>query len=190
MNIVSDEYDNLKSVVYSDEFAKAWIGFGEPYKKALNLIAKNKEFIASSAKKWGVDPQAIASVIFQEKFMGKWADIKNLVTLPKLIFDESYSFGLSEMQIQTAKRLLKVRGEKGTTRQAIAWLGTEVGAIDLTAQYLKELQEQTGKTDPQQLAQAYNLGADKFNKGYYSNVGRRSKYFQKEIAKALRGEIE
>jgi hypothetical protein len=97
----------------------------------------------------------------------------------------SYSFGVTEMQVNTATRLLKDRGEEGTTRQALSWLGNNASAIDLTAQYLAELQKDIGTDVPYVLAMAYNLGAENIKKGKYSHVGNRSKYFQSEIKKAL-----
>jgi RHS repeat-associated protein len=179
---------NINGIIYTDEFAKAWIGRGKSYQKALELISENRLFIEKSAKNWKIDPQAIASVIFQEKFFGVWADAKNFIGAVKLVWSEDYSFGITEMQVSVAKRLLKERGEEGSVRQAISWLSTNSGAIDLTAQYLRELQNEINETAPHSLAQAYNIGAKTFNKGKYSYVGRRSKLFQKEISKALKGD--
>jgi RHS repeat-associated protein len=188
-----ETYENnirkTQTLLLSDSFAKAWIGYGKPYEHALKLIEKYSADIKQSAEKWNVNSKAIASVIFQEKFYAFWSTVKNVIAAPKLVIkDYTYSFGLTEMQVNTAALLLKERGEKGNIKQAIDWLRKDTLAIDLTAQYLAKIKKDIGNQEPYVLAQAYNLGVDNVKKGKYSYVGNRSKYFQNEIERALKND--
>lgn len=184
--ISENKIDKTHNLLLSDSFAKEWIGYGKPYEYALKLIEKNSDDIKQSAKTWNVDPIAIASVIFQEKFYGVWSVAKNIIGSYKLLLKNyTYSFGLTEMQVNTATELLKERGEKGDVKQAIKWLRDDSLAIDLTAQYLSKVQKDIGPQEPNVFAQAYNIGIESLKAGKYSYVGNRSKYFQSEIKRAL-----
>lgn len=152
----------------------------------LDRIIRYQKYIKESSKHWGIDPMAAASVMFQEKYYGPFASIKNALGAYKLMFgDNSYSFGPMEMQIATAMRLLKARGEPGTRSQSISWLNNDSLAIDLAAQYLRELQDSLPSASPTDLAKAYNLGLDNALAGKKSYVGERSVPCQEEIERAL-----
>jgi len=161
---------------------------GESTKSALTLIAQNRQNILTSAANNKVPAQALASIIFQEKLKGIWADAKNVIAMPKVATNDagSYSFGISEMQIQTAQRL----AGGVSFDEAVALLNNPTTAIDLMGKYVAELQSQIGTNDPNALAQAYNIGAENYNKGKYSTVGLRSVEFQSEISTAVQtGEV-
>lgn len=87
---------------------------GRSKRSALELIQKHSNTINKYAEKYSVDPVAIASVIFQEKYHGAFADGKNWIALN--IFDDrdvesgpnTRSYGLAEMQLKLAGELLGI----------------------------------------------------------------------------------
>ncbi|MCQ2109110.1 MAG: hypothetical protein MJZ05_10160 [Fibrobacter sp.] len=172
--------ENLLDKVIRSQCSSIWTP------NVLDKIAKRRNLIKRSSERWGIDPMAAASVMFQEKYYGFFADAKNALGAYKLMIgDDSYSFGPMEMQVKTAMRLLKVRGERGTRSQAISWLSHEPLAIDLAVQYLRELQNNLPSAGPTDLAKAYNLGLENALAGKRSYIGQRSESCQEEIEHAL-----
>lgn len=170
---------------------------------ALKIIAKNRERIHAIAKLLDVDPMAIASVIFQEKYAGVFADLKNMAAF---VIDggvndktsETRSYGLAEMQIGLAAELLGIDlskpGAKKEVYKALLDDNCSIGLIGLNIK--KNEKEMNVKLKGATAGYLHNMGV----KGYrdfingkkregYDRVPKRSLEYQNAIRDALNGKI-
>jgi RHS repeat-associated protein len=187
-------YAHLNPVRYMDPD-------GNSVDSALALISEHRDTIKTAAARHGVSAQAIASIIFQEKFKGFGAALKNA---PARLHAEWFSspkanersFGLAEMQVQLAAKLLGLDVSKPEERdKAIATMKNDAGAIDLIARELAMYQSEFGVSlDVKAATIAHNAGRaglKSFLEGKVSDekakgkVYSRSWPFQKQIREAL-----
>lgn len=81
-----------------------------PVPDGLRMVAYLRNEIKASGEKNGVDPQIVASIVFEEKMHGVWAYRKNLlsfyINLGEVYPHNSYGFG--EMQVGLAAELLNI----------------------------------------------------------------------------------
>ena len=179
---------------------------GRSINSALMLIKKHRNTIKNMAQKYNVDPVGIASVIFQEKYHGIFADAKNLIAL---IYDggvhddspSTRSYGLAEMQIKLAGELLgidpNVSGGKAKIYEAL--LNDEI-SIELIAKNIAKNEKDMGiKLKGSAAGFAHNMGVDGY-KRYLSTdiekrdkpndrVAKRSVNYQFAIKAALEGKL-
>lgn len=87
---------------------------GRDVKSAIRLIRIHRETINKVADDYSVSPVGIASIIFQKKYHGVFADAKNCIALN--FFGrgdiesglDTRSYGLAEMQLKLAGELLGI----------------------------------------------------------------------------------
>lgn len=180
---------------------------GRDVKSALQLIKKHREKINRAAEYYSVDPVGIASVIFQEKYHGIFAEAKNWIALN--IFDggdvesgpDTRSYGLAEMQLKLAGEFLGIdpKENTGKTRIYEALLNDEI-AIELIAKNIVKNETEMGrKLKGYEAGFAHNMGVEGYRK-YLSpvvekknkpsdRVPTRSKNYQHAIQQALEGNV-
>ena len=175
---------------------------GESPESALKLISKHSDKINHVAKILGVDPVGIASVIFQEKYHGVFADLKNVGAFIKDggVNDASpstRSYGLAEMQLGLAAELLsKDINEPGTKKEMYETLKKDNWSITLIGAYIKRNQNELGhKLEGAAAAGAHNMGASGYKdyvdgKRGLKDVAKRSIDYQQAIRNALDGIID
>ncbi len=81
-----------------------------PIPEGLRMVAYLRNEIKTAGIKNGVDPQIIASIVFEEKMHGVWAYRKNLLAF-YLNLGEVYphnSYGFGEMQVGLAAELMSI----------------------------------------------------------------------------------
>jgi len=177
---------------------------GESVKSALKLIKSNRDSINRAASIFEIDPVGIASVIFQEKYYGLFADAKNCATfIVDCSFDvnddtpKTRSYGLAEMQLQTAADLLGENiDEPGVKKKMYDLLCDDAWSIALIAAYIKKNEKILNrKLNGYEAGYAHNMGAKRYN-DYLNNknppnnkVPKRSENYQKSIKDALNGVI-
>jgi hypothetical protein len=121
-----------------------------PY-SALSLVREHRETIHKYAAQHGVNPQAIASIIFQEKFHGYGAAVKNIPAAIDAIGNFSAvanerSIGLAEMQVLRAGELLDLDiSQPEARKRVLAALGNPDSAIDLIARNIADYQTLVGR---------------------------------------------
>ena len=174
---------------------------GNSAKSALKLIAKHKDTIMKMAERFDVDPVGIASVIFQEKYHGIFADIKDLGTyiLDGGVKDDTKptrSYGLAEMQLQLAAELIgKDINEPGVPEEVFRLLQYDTISIAFIAANIKRNEIILGKKlYGHNAAIAHNMGAKGYidfflGKREISNVASRSVNYQEAIRNALKGVV-
>lgn len=180
---------------------------GRSKRSALELIQKHSNTINKYAEKYSVDPVAIASVIFQEKYHGAFADGKNWIALN--IFDDwdvesgpnTRSYGLAEMQLKLAGELLgiDVNESGGKLKIYEALLNDEISIELIAKNIVKNETEMKRKLNGYEAGFAHNMGVAGFRK-YLSpfvekkdkpsdRVAKRSENYQHAIKQALDGEV-
>ena len=139
-----------------------------------------------------VDPQHVASIIFQEKYHGGWASLKNGPAWAMIA--AGASVGLAEMDINTAAGLLGVDVSTmsgGTRNQIIGLLANDQSAISLIALNVKSFQTALGRpVTLQEATYGHNAGVAALVRDLPivqgSPVSRRSWGHQGAISGALR----
>ncbi|WP_428241018.1 hypothetical protein [Gynuella sp.] len=159
------------------------------------MISEHKDTIISAARAMGVDPQHVASIIFQEKYHGVWASLKNGPAWAMIAAGANdASVGLAEMDINTAARLLDVNVStmSGTTRnQIIGLLANDQSAISLIALNVASFQTALGRpVTLQEATYGHNAGVAALVRDLPivqgSPISRRSWGHQGAISDALR----
>ncbi len=177
-----------------------------PFHSPLEQIAQYRDVIKSTAAKYAVDPQAIASIIFQEKFNGVWADAKDVPAIGQLALTAGYfgserSIGLAEMKVSRAAKLLGLDSSDYKERtQAIGSLLIPDGSIDLIARNIAAYQKDIGRPlSVEEATVAHNAGSDGLRSYIKDEIPQakidasvygRSWNYQGAIAKALQGKID
>lgn len=176
-----------------------------PAPGGLSTVAYYHSAINESAKKYNVDAQAIASIIFQEKFYPTAAKGKNIIAYAVDKFDvrESASYGLGEMQLGLAADLLGYpKSDAERLRKAFNLITNDPkAAIDLVSKNISQKQQKLGrKLLPREAAILHNAGdagldsylnlnSNKKNFDAPSKIYNRSRNWQNAIEKALDGII-
>ena len=175
---------------------------GRTVKSALKLIKKHKEQIIFAAKVFNIEPSGIASVIFQEKYHGIFADLKDLAAyiLDMGVSDKTpstRSYGLAEMQLSLVADIWGLdKGAPGTNKKAYELLKDENICIALIAAYISRNEKEIGqKLEGADAAGAHNMGSAGYKSVLEgtrskSEVARRSEHYQKAIQDALNGKID
>lgn len=81
-----------------------------PAPEGLRMVAYLRNEIKTAGAKNGIDPQIVASIVFEEKMHGVWAYRKNLLSF-YLNLGEVYphnSYGFGEMQVGLAAELMNI----------------------------------------------------------------------------------
>lgn len=166
-----------------------------PGQPALDLIAQHRDTILAAAEQYDVDPMQIASIIFQEKFHGNWADAKNTFgAWPQIILGANdASIGLAEMDINTAARLMGVDSATMTSQQRnniIESLSSDTSAIGLIAANVASFEARLGRdVTLKEATYGHNAGVDALVRDLPiergSTISRRSWDYQESIAAAL-----
>ena len=177
--------------------------FREDSKAPLFLITQHRETIYQVSKTTGVSAQAIATVIFNEKFHGIWATLKNELAyiVDFGVNDESpatRSYGLAEMQLRLAAQLLNMDIEQpGTKKKVYDLLQNNGISILLIAKNILRNENIIGqKLDPVLAGYAHNNGPERVKRYLEGksvlirDIASRSEIFQLAIRKALEGEID
>ena len=175
---------------------------GRSVKSALKLIVKHREQINFAAKVFNIDPVGVASVIFQEKYHGGFATLKNGIAL---FIDggvndkspETRSYGLAEMQLGlVADIMCKDISKPGVKQEMYELLQDKNWSIALIAAYIsrneKALERRLEGADA---AGAHNMGAANYKQVLNgaknkSEVAKRSEQYQQAIKDALKGIID
>jgi RHS repeat-associated protein len=174
---------------------------GKSPESALKLIIKHRERIKYVASMYGVDPVGIASVIFQEKFHGIAADVKDLIPL---IIDRGVndntpsqrSYGLAEMQLRLAAELFgEDLNEPGTQKKMYDMLKNDDWSITFIGINIKKNETELKiKLKGAAAGGAHNMGSTGYKafldgKRKLSPVAERSVDYQKAINDALNGTL-
>ena len=195
VNFHTYHYSNNNPIKYTDPD-------GETPRSALKLIAKHSDQIKLTAKLFNVDPKGIASIIFQEKYHGVFAGIKNSIAL---VIDggvndntpSDRSYGLAEMQLKLVAELLHEDiNISGTQGKMYEHLKDDNMSIALIGAYISKNEKELGiKLKGFAAGGAHNMGATGF-KNYLkgerdlSSVAKRSVDYQQAINDALNGVID
>ena len=178
--------------------------FGLSPKSALELISEKRDVINRVSEYYEVDPAGVASVIFQEKYHGIWAEAKNgLAYIAELGIhdktDPATSFGLAEMQLQRAAALLGADiKQSGIKKEMYNELMNDDRSIALIALNIAENEKVLGfKLEGSAAGYAHNMGAKRYN-DYLNQVEnppndkipKRSENYQEAIKDALNGIVD
>ncbi|MDX1669249.1 MAG: hypothetical protein R3194_07525, partial [Limnobacter sp.] len=165
----------------------------------LRLIFENRQAILSAARSSGVDPQHIASIIFQEKLHPTGAMVKNfLFAWPQiLVGGQSASIGMAEMDVNTAATLLNIdpRQMDGDTYDRIVEiLSDDEQAIHLIGANVSRFEEALGRPiTVQEATHGHNVGVEQLIKDLPivngTSTSRRSWPYQDAIGRALDGSL-
>ncbi len=167
----------------------------QPGQPALDLISQHRETIIDAAEQAGIDPQQVASIMFQEKFHGVWADAKNAVgAWPQILAGQNdASIGLAEMDINTAARVMGIDATNMSEEQRdniIATLSDDKSAISLIAKNIASFEDRLGRdVTLKEATYGHNAGIDALERDLPiergSTISRRSWEHQGAIARAL-----
>lgn len=178
--------------------------FGLSPKSALELISEKRDVINRVSEYYEVDSAGVASVIFQEKYHGIWAEAKNgLAYIAELGIhdktDPTTSFGLAEMQLQRAAALLGADiKQSGIKKEMYNELMKDDRSIALIALNIAENEKVLGfKLEGAAAGYAHNMGAKRYN-DYLNQVEnppndkipKRSENYQEAIKDALNGIVD
>jgi hypothetical protein len=171
----------------------------------LIMVAYYNHAINESGRKYGVDPQAIGSIIFQEKYFSVAAVGKNLLayTLDRFGLKETRSYGLGEMQLGLAADLLGyAETDTNRLRKAFNLITNDPQvATDLVAKNIYLKQQKIGrKLTAREATILHNAGerildsylSPNSNKADFDSnkfVYNRSRNWQGSIKEALKGTI-
>ena len=166
-----------------------------PGQPALDLISQHRETIWAVSSEYGVDPMQVASIIFQEKFYGAWADAKNLaLAWPQIaVGGNNASIGMAEMDINTAATLLDIDPATMSSQQRddiIDILSNDESAIGLIAANIVSFEGRLGRdVTLQEATHGHNVGIETLMRELPIEIGsptsRRSWEHQDSIASAL-----
>lgn len=176
-----------------------------PAPDGLIMVAYYHQPINESARKYKVDPLAVASIVFQEKYFSNAAIAKNYIAYARdgLGVKAHRSYGLGEMQLGLAADLLGYpETDKNRLRKAFDLITTNPQvSTDLVAKniYLKQqrIGRQLTSREATILHNAGEKGLDSYldpttNKANFENpskVYNRSRNWQESIKEALKGII-
>jgi RHS repeat-associated protein len=176
---------------------------GRSPKSALKLISQYREDINRTARVFHVDPAGIASVIFQEKYHGIFAELKNVAAF---VHDggvndntpSTRSYGLAEMQLGLAAELLAMDiNESGTKEKVFNLLSNDRWSIALIGANIAKNEEALGSKLPGIFAgYLHNMGPEGYIRYLNKNeppddrVAKRSMDYQAAINDALNGTID
>ena len=172
-----------------------------PQEYPLLLITQNRKTIKATAKKYNIDPKTIANIIFQEKFHGKFAEMKNAIAyvIDGGINDKTpstRSYGLCETQLKLAGTLLGIDpNSKGGKRKIYDAIQNDSTAIDIVGKNIAQAEKTLNrKLSPKGASILHNAGmkglksylaGDKMKGGVYSRPDK----WQESIEDALKGII-
>lgn len=177
-----------------------------PAPDGLKVVAYYSLAINEAGKKYDVDPLAIGSIVFQEKFFSVAATIKNYAAYISDLgkAKESSSYGLGEMQLGLAADLLDYPAtDKNRLEKAFDLITSNPQiALDLVAKNISNKQKSLGRhLTPREAAIFHNsgdVGLDSYldpteNKSKFDlpeKVYNRSRNWQNSIKAALNGIID
>jgi len=162
-------------------------------KSALRKIKKHRNEILFAAEVFDIDPNGIASVIFQEKYHGIFADLKDLLSylgddLKSTLLDgekggvndktpSSRSYGLAEMQLELAAKIWGLdKNKPGTNEKAYDLLQNDKTSIALIAAYIYMNEKNIGqKLTGADAAGAHNIGGERYKQvieGYSEKLNK------------------
>ena len=188
--------DNL----LGEESSKTEFSIG--IKSALKKVKKYNKEIHFAAEIFDVDPNGIASVIFQEKYHGVFADGKNLLAyiLDGGVNDKTppnRSYGLAEMQLSLVAEIWGIdKNSSGVNKKAYTLVMNDKTSIALIAAYISINEKEIGKKlKGADAAGAHNMGSRAYKKvltGEKSKtrIAKRSEQYQEAIRDALNGKID
>ena len=179
-------------------------------KSALKKIKKYRKEIKFAAEIFNVDPNGIASVIFQEKYHGIFADGKDFVSyviddiksgvINGGVNDETpstRSYGLAEMQLCLAAKIWGLdTNAPRTNKKAYDLLMNDRTSIAFIAAYISINEKEIGqKLYGADAAGAHNMGSVDYKKVLNKQkekrpIAKRSEQYQKAIQDALNGKID
>jgi hypothetical protein len=187
---------------------------GNDDESALNEVAEHANEIQEAADRHNVDPNGLASIVFQERYHGVFGDLKNALALARDHMKSGgprtqSSYGLTEIQVGLAADLLGVQVEHFTSQlgletdvsisleQAYNMLQNPEFALDLAAANIARNQEIMGRElTGSEAAYAHNMGAARYQdfldgetNAPSERVAQRSVDFQQGISRALDGFI-
>ncbi len=175
---------------------------GRNVKSALILIKKHSEQIKFAAEIFDIDPVGIASVIFQEKYHGVFADLKDTLAF---VYDHGVnektpstrSYGLAEMQLSLVCEIWGIdKDSPNANKEAYELLKNDNLSIAFIAAYISKNEKIIGKKlEGSDAAGAHNMGGAGYKevlegKRSKSSVAKRSEHYQKAIEGALNGIID
>ena len=176
---------------------------GNSDESALNEVAEHADEIKEAAERHGVDPNGLASVVFQERYHGVFGDLKNALARARDQMKSGgpqaqSSYGLTEVQVGLAADLMGLDVTDPTSlEQAYNALQDPATALDLAAANIARNQEIMGRElKGSEAAYAHNMGAQRYQDFLdgkpnppSERVARRSIDFQQGISRALDGYI-
>ena len=176
-----------------------------PAPDGLITVAYYNQPINESARKYNVDPLAVASIVFQEKFFSNAAIAKNYIAYVRdgLGVKAHRSYGLGEMQLGLAADLLGYpQTDQNRLRKSFDLITTNPQiSTDLVAKNIYLKQQKIGRQlTSREAAILHNAGekgldsyldptANKANFENPSKVYNRSRNWQESIKEALKGVI-
>ena len=188
--------DNL----LGEESSKTEFSIG--IKSALKKVKKYNKEIKFAAEIFDVDPNGIASVIFQEKYHGVFADGKNLLAyiLDGGVNDNTppnRSYGLAEMQLSLVAEIWGIdKNLSGVNKKAYTLVMNDKTSIALIAAYISINEKEIGKKlKGADAAVVHNMGSRAYKKvltGEKSKtrIAKRREQYQEAIRDALNGKID
>lgn len=172
-------------------------------RSVLEDVAEHADEIKDAAERHGVDPTGLASIVFQEKYHGVFADLKNALALARDYAQNggpqpNSSYGLTEVQVGLAADLLGFDlSDSSSIDAAYEAISDPATALDVAAANIARNQEIMGRElKGSEAAFAHNMGPSRYQ-DYLDGkptppsdrVARRSVDFQGSIARALEGYI-
>ena len=183
--------DNL----LGEESSKTEFSIG--IKSALKKVKKYNKEIKFAAEIFDVDPNGIASAVFQEKYHGVFADGKNLLAyiLDGGVNDNTppnRSYGLAEMQLSLVAEIWGIdKNLSGVNKKAYTLVMNDKTSIAFIAAYISINEKEIGKKlKGADAAGAHNMGSRAYKKvltGEKSKtrIAKRSEQYQEAIRDAL-----
>lgn len=176
---------------------------GNSDESALNEVAEHADEIQEAAERHGVDPNGLASVVFQERYHGIFGDLKNALARARDQMKNGgpqaqSSYGLTEVQVGLAADLMGLDvTDPASLDQAYNALQDPATALDFAAANIARNQEIMGRElKGSEAAYAHNMGAARYQDFLdgkpnppSERVARRSVDFQQGISRALDGFI-
>jgi len=158
---------------------------GASANSALNLIQNNKESILFNALLFDVNPVSIGCIIFQEKYHGFWATLKNgLVFGPAAIgLKDDASLGLAEMQMKNVPNYTNLE-LPSDRNEIVGALLDDSFAIRLIAMEINEAQNVVGREiSPFEACVLHNSGIKGLK--HYIDTGKIFKESERIVNRSL-----
>lgn len=180
--------DNL----LGEESSKTEFSIG--IKSALKKVKKYNKEIKFAAEIFDVDSNGIASVIFQEKYHGVFADGKNLLAY---ILDGGVNdntppnrrYGLAEMQLSLVAEIWGIdKNLSGVNKKAYTLVMNDKTSIALIAAYISINEKEIGKKlKGADAAGAHNMGSRAYKKVL---TGEKSKTRIQNVVNSIKKQFE